>query len=76
MPLKCRLPKAQGAGNLDGMSKVVNLRTIRKQSARDEKRRAADANAVRHGRSRAERDAEQAASDKARAHLDAHKREP
>ncbi|MBN2760229.1 MAG: DUF4169 family protein [Rhodobacteraceae bacterium] len=57
------------------MSKVVNLRTIRKQSARDAKRRAGDENAARHGRSRAERVAEQAAADKARAHLDSHQRE-
>lgn len=58
------------------MSKIVNLRTIRKQAARDTKRRAADANAARHGRSLTERQAEQAQADKARAHLDAHKRDP
>jgi len=58
------------------MSKVVNLRTVRKQAARDAKRRAGDTNAVRHGRTLAERQAEQAQADKARAHLDAHKRDP
>lgn len=57
------------------MSKVVNLRTVRKQAARDAKRRAGDTNAARHGRSAAARDAEQAQADKARAQLDAHKRE-
>ncbi|CUX81947.1 MAG: protein of unknown function containing DUF4169 domain [Roseibaca calidilacus] len=58
------------------MSKIVNLRTIRKQAARDAKRRAGDANAARHGRSRAERQADQTQADKARAHLDAHKLTP
>jgi hypothetical protein len=57
------------------MSKVINLRTIRKQAARDAKRRAGDETAARHGRTRAERDAQKAAAEKARAHLDAHKRE-
>lgn len=66
----------QGAANLAVMSKIVNLRTIRKQSARDAKRRAADANAARHGRSLAEQQAEQRQADKARAHLDGHKRAP
>ncbi len=66
----------QGAASLCDMSKIINLRTIRKQSARDAKRRAGDENAARHGRSRALKQAEQAQSDKARAHLDDHKREP
>lgn len=57
------------------MSNVINLRTIRKQAARDAKRRVADESAARHGRTRTERDTQQAAADKARAHLDAHKRE-
>lgn len=73
--LKSALPKGQGAANLSCMSKLVNLRTIRKQAARDAKRRAGDANAARHGRTLAERQAERAQADAARTHLDAHKRE-
>ena len=57
------------------MSKVINLRTIRKQAARDAKRRAGDENAARHGRTKAESVVQKAAAEKARAHLDAHKRE-
>lgn len=58
------------------MSKLVNLRLARKQAARDAKRRTGDANAAHHGRSRSERQAQQAQADKARAHLDGHKRGP
>lgn len=54
------------------MSQIINLRTHRKQSERAAKRRAADAQAARHGRSKAERMAQTAQADKARAHLDAH----
>lgn len=57
---------------LDGMSKIINLRTHRKQSARADKRREADAQAARHGRSKATRASEAAQADKARAHLDGH----
>ena len=58
------------------MAKIINLRTARKQAARDTARRQADENAARHGRSLAERRAEQDARDRLRAHLDAHQRDP
>lgn len=54
------------------MSKIINLRTHRKQSARAEKRREADAQAARYGRSKAERMAQATNAEKARAHLDGH----
>lgn len=57
-------------------SKVVNLRAARKARQRGEKRAAADANAARHGRSRAERDAAEAERAKLDDHLDGHKRDP
>lgn len=57
------------------MSKVVNLRLVRKQAARAAKRTEAAENAVRHGRSKAERALQQTQAAKARAHLDAHARE-
>lgn len=37
------------------MSKIVNLRQVRKRKARDDARKAGDANAAAHGRSKAER---------------------
>jgi len=55
--------------------KVVNLTRARKTRARDEKRRLADANAVKHGRGKAERQAEEASAARDRAHLDGHKRD-
>ncbi|WP_121097046.1 DUF4169 family protein [Roseinatronobacter ekhonensis] len=58
------------------MSKIINLRTHKKQAARDAKRRQGDAKAARHGRSMAERQAQQAEADTARNHLDRHKRDP
>ncbi|MBF9060661.1 DUF4169 family protein [Rhodobacterales bacterium HKCCSP123] len=55
---------------------VINLGRVRKQRARDEKRRAADANAARFGRTRAEREAEEARAKAEAAHLDGHRRTP
>jgi hypothetical protein len=57
------------------MTQVINLRQARKDKARSAARAQADANAAKHGRSKAARQLEQAQADKARAHLDAHKRE-
>lgn len=58
------------------MSKVVNLRTVRKQKARTEARDSAAVKAAKHGRSKAARAAE--ASDIARTerHLDQHRKDP
>lgn len=55
--------------------RVVNLRQWRKDRARDDRRRAAEGNAARHGRTKAERAAEEDARTRAARHLDEHKRE-
>ena len=55
--------------------KVVNLRTRRKQAARDDKRKAAAETAARQGRGKAETALEQARQDKAARELDGHRRE-
>ncbi|PWJ20507.1 DUF4169 family protein [Jannaschia seohaensis] len=57
------------------MSKVVNLRQARKQRARAEKAAQADANAARHGRSKAARELEKTTAEKARRDLDGHRLE-
>lgn len=53
--------------------KVINLRTRRKQAARDAQREAGSEQAARHGRTKAERSVTTARADKARRDLDAHK---
>jgi hypothetical protein len=55
--------------------KVVNLRMARKARARTEKAARADASAARHGRTKAQRAAEEAAAERARRALDGHERE-
>jgi chorismate mutase len=57
------------------MAEIVNLRTARKQAARKAARAKGDENAARFGRTRAEKDLEQARADKAARDLDAHRRE-
>ncbi len=57
------------------MTKVINLRQVRKDKTRRDARAQADVNAVKHGRSKSERAREQLEADKARTHLDAHQRE-
>ncbi len=52
------------------MSEITNLNQARKARARDAKRAEADANAVKFGRTKAERIAEAASSTKARNMLD------
>lgn len=51
----------------------VNLNRFRKEKAREAARRQADANAVKFGRTKAERLGEALRNDKARAALDRHK---
>ncbi|NYS24592.1 DUF4169 family protein [Rhodobacteraceae bacterium 2376] len=58
------------------MSRIINLRTARKQAARDRARQEGDENAARHGRSRAERKLGAALQEKARTQLDGHQRDP
>ena len=57
------------------MTEIVNLRLARKQKARDEARRQGDANAAKHGRSRAQKSVEAADAARAASHLDQHRRE-
>ena len=57
------------------MSKVVNLNRFRKDKARQDKRAEADANAVKFGRTKAEKSLTDARNDKAARDLDGHKRD-
>lgn len=54
----------------------INLNRARKARARSDKARQADENAVKFGRTRAEKDRDDARAKAARRHLDAHRREP
>ncbi len=56
-------------------ARIVNLRTVRKQRARAERRQQATANAAKFGRSGAARARERAESEKARRQLDSHRRD-
>lgn len=56
------------------MSQITNLNRFRKQKARDEARKQGDANAAKHGRSKAQRAAEQDAANRANQHLDQHRK--
>lgn len=57
------------------MSNPVNLNRFRKDKARAEKRVRADANAVKHGRTKAQREADAIREAKAKRDLDGHQRE-
>ena len=57
------------------MAKVVSLNKARKQRDRADRRRVADENAVRFGRSKAERAQAKSAQDAERKRLDDHRRE-
>ncbi|MFC7704118.1 DUF4169 family protein [Plastorhodobacter daqingensis] len=58
------------------MGDLVNLRQARKQRERAAQRARGDENAARFGRSKAEREQDAARAEKARAHLDGHRRDP
>lgn len=58
------------------MTRVINLRTVRKQAARDEARSEAAGRAARHGEGKAARTRREAEAEKAATHLDGHRREP
>lgn len=58
------------------MTQIINLRMARKQATRAKGRKLADASAAKHGRSKAERNLQDARAAKARAALDAHQRDP
>ena len=55
--------------------KPINLNKARKARARADKQARADENAVKHGRSKAQKAAEKTAQDKAVIRLDGHKRD-
>ena len=55
------------------MAEPVNLNRFRKTKARAEKKARADANAVKFGRTQAQKQVEDAARAKAAAHMDGHK---
>lgn len=57
------------------MSEIVNLKRHRKRLARAEEEQNAAENRRRFGRSKAEREREQAEDDRAQRHIDGHKRE-
>lgn len=57
------------------MGDVVNLRRVRKYKARDEDAKVADANRLKFGRTKAERELTEAKTQLAARALDAHKRE-
>lgn len=57
------------------MADIINLRQAKKSRDRADKRAAGDENAARSGRSKALKALEKAQADKARALLDAHKRD-
>jgi hypothetical protein len=65
-----------GRGHYDGaMSKVTNLNRVRKAKARAEKRAKGDENAVKFGRTRAEKELDHARAEKAARDLDGHRKE-
>jgi len=57
------------------MARVTNLKTFRKQKAREATRKTGDENAARFGRTTAQKRIEEARARKARADLDAHERD-
>lgn len=57
------------------MAEIVNLNRFRKDNNRRKRAEAAAENRVRHGRTRAEREAEQAREEKRRALVEGHRLE-
>ena len=57
------------------MAGVVNLNRFRKEKARADRRAEADANAAKHGRTKAQKLVEKADTDRAAKHLDGVKRD-
>lgn len=57
------------------MAEIVNLNRFRKNKRRAEKRQEADENAVKFGRSKAEKELDQAQQSKAERDLDGHELE-
>lgn len=57
------------------MAEIVKLGKLRKERARAQKKARADANAVAHGRTRAEKAADRTCAERARKHIEGHKRD-
>ena len=57
------------------MSNVINLNKFRKARAKSSERKTADANAARHGRSKAEKNRDATRKEAEIRHLDGHKRD-
>lgn len=57
------------------MADIVNLRSFRKRKAHEENARKADENRIRHGRSKSEKLAQKAETERESALLDAHLRQ-
>jgi hypothetical protein len=57
------------------MAEIINLRQVKKQAARKAARLVADANAAKHGRTKAGRTLEKARAENAARELDAHRRD-
>lgn len=55
--------------------KVFNLRSVRKARARSDKRARGDENAAKHGRSKANRDADKRIAERLDRHLDGHRKD-
>jgi hypothetical protein len=56
-------------------AEIINLNRVRKEKARREKTSLAEENRVRFGRTRAERALDRIAAEKARRHVDEHRRD-
>jgi len=61
--------------NVCAMAKIINLKTIRKQKARDASRKTGDENAARSGISKVEKTKVDAENRAQITHLDGHKRD-
>jgi len=57
------------------MAEPINLNRFRKQQARVKKRAQADENAVKFGRTKAEKQREKTEAERASRHIDGHKRD-
>ena len=58
------------------MSTPVNLNRVRKEKARAEAKARADQNAVKFGRTKAEKELDKARAEQAAARLDQHRKDP
>lgn len=58
------------------MTQVINLRTRRKQAARNRHRQSGTENAARHGRAAAEKARQAGQAEREARHLDGHRRGP